>query len=286
MIQQMSNFYQRLIVSFIATVFILLAIYASAFAYFRPLFILTVASLIATALAEFYAIATKKNYVPLTNVGIVSSIVYVLASFLSTQSPALDFLPQAALVAILLTVFASFFVIDRSPLVNIAITCFGLLYVVVPLSYIVKIDYFFQLDGQQDGRLWLLYLLLVVKSNDVAAYFMGKQFGRKKLAPYISPNKTWVGTVYGIIASMITSAIFLYAADPQLISLPLEQSIILSLVLGILAQIGDLSESLLKRDGGVKDSNQLPGLGGILDMSDSLIFTAPMLYFFMKIHFA
>lgn len=286
MMQQMSNFYQRLVVGFIATVFMLLAIYFSAFPYIRPLFIVTVSALIAIALAEFYAIAAKKNYSPLTAAGIVASVIYVLSSFLSTQSTALDFLPQAVLVAIVLAVFMFFCVLDRSPFVNIAITCFGILYVVVPLTYIVNISYFFQHDGLQDGRLWLLYLLLVVKSNDIAAYIMGKQFGRKKLAPFISPNKTLVGAFFGVIASVAVSTIFLYIVDPASMRLPLEHSLALSFILGILAQIGDLSESLLKRDGGVKDSNQIPGLGGILDMADSLIFTAPMLYFFMKTYFA
>ena len=106
------------------------------------------------------------------------------------------------------------------------------------------------------------------------------------MAPYISPKKTWEGAIGGFFASLITSLFiyflvnYLYEVPP--INLSLFHSIWLAGVLSVIAQFGDLSESLLKRDVGVKDSNSIPGLGGMLDVVDSLVFTAPLMYIYLK----
>ena len=123
--------------------------------------------------------------------------------------------------------------------------------------------------------------------TDTGGFFIGKKFGKEKLAPYISPKKTWEGALGGFVAAIFSSiAVVFFASifDPEAFGLTLWQSIWLGAGIGICAQIGDLSESLLKRDGGIKDSNQVPGLGGMLDIVDSLVFSAPLVYIFLKVY--
>jgi phosphatidate cytidylyltransferase len=285
-ISAMNNFYQRVTVSLIATFLIALAVYLSAFAPFKLFFVGLTAAAIATALAEFYALAQNKGYKPLFYVGIIATAAYTLTTFYTTQNPGGDgYLLIAVLLATLLGAAVHFTVCGERPLDQIAMTLFGVLYVVVPLAFVINITYFFDDTGSQDGRLWLLYLFLVTKMTDVGGYTAGKMIGGPKLAPYISPNKTVAGALAGLAAATAASAFYCFLAvhfhwsfqGPALLG-----SLLLGFVMGVLAQLGDLVESLLKRDGGIKDSSSLPGLGGILDMADSLIFTAPLLYFYLR----
>jgi phosphatidate cytidylyltransferase len=144
----------------------------------------------------------------------------------------------------------------------------------------------FPFGSIQDGRWWLIYVLAVTKMTDIGAYFCGKLFGKTKLAAYISPKKTIEGSLGGLIIGIVTSYVFSEGMHGWLTPLPMiltvSQSIWLGGITSFLAQFGDLSESLLKRDMGVKDSNQLPGVGGMLDMMDSLVFTAPFIYIYLK----
>jgi phosphatidate cytidylyltransferase len=121
--------------------------------------------------------------------------------------------------------------------------------------------------------------------TDTGAYFTGKKFGKSKLAPHISPKKTIEGALGGMVFSLLTSLCFFFISDLFSLSMQISfmESFVLGILVGVIGQIGDLIESLLKRDGGIKDSNQLPGLGGILDVVDSLIFTTPLIYFFLRI---
>lgn len=281
-----SNLSQRLAVSAIAISIILLTIILSAYPYFRPIFLFTVATIVATALWEFYQISKRKHFTPLENVGIVGSIAYLVAVFLAAQSEHFLLLPQIALGATLIATLASYFTKGDQPLGNSAITLFGIAYLTLPLAYIININYFFPESDSQDGRMWLVYLIIVTKATDTAAYFIGKNYGQKKLAPYISPSKTLEGATAGACAAIAIALFFPLIvngiASSPLMSISLLQSLFLGIAIAALGQFGDLAESLLKRDAAVKDSNQLPGLGGVLDIVDSLIFTAPLLYFFLK----
>jgi phosphatidate cytidylyltransferase len=122
--------------------------------------------------------------------------------------------------------------------------------------------------------------------TNASAYFFGKSLGKNKLAPYISPKKTWEGAIGGFCIALIASMGFHVLANlpnnPIPISLSFWESIFLGGILSFLAQLGDLAESLLKRDVGVKDSSHIPGVGGILDIVDSLVFTSPALYLYLK----
>jgi phosphatidate cytidylyltransferase len=136
-----------------------------------------------------------------------------------------------------------------------------------------------------DGRLWLAYLVAVTKITDMGGYFMGKMWGKSKLAPHLSPGKTLIGGIAGFISAILLSlGFFLLSKYFQLESFKLNfiQAIFLGGVIGIFSQLGDLAESLLKRDAKVKDSNTIPGVGGVLDFLDSLLFTLPVLYLFLK----
>jgi phosphatidate cytidylyltransferase len=133
-----------------------------------------------------------------------------------------------------------------------------------------------------DGRWWIAYLLVVTKITDVGAYFAGSLWGRRKLAPAISPKKTIEGAIFGLACAMAASLAFSllgnYAGPFRLRTL---EWLFLGGLLGAVGQFGDLSESLLKRDANKKDSNALPGVGGVLDLVDSILFNAPIIYIYL-----
>jgi phosphatidate cytidylyltransferase len=131
-----------------------------------------------------------------------------------------------------------------------------------------------------DGRMLILYLIIVTKSGDIGAYIIGTLWGRHQLIPRISPKKSIEGTVASVIISF-SAAVLCKGLLP---AVSLANIFAIGALLSIIGQIGDLSESLIKRDCGVKDSGSVfPGLGGMLDMIDSLIFTAPILYFYLRL---
>ena len=158
-------------------------------------------------------------------------------------------------------------------IIGISTTIFGIVYISWSFSFLVKIRYL------EDGLVLLAALLLITKSCDIGAYLIGSRFGKHPLVPSISPHKTIEGALGGIIFSILAAIIFkptLHFSYPTLI--------LLGVGMSILGQLGDISESLIKRDCQVKDSgNIFPGLGGVLDQIDSLLFTAPVFYFFLSV---
>jgi phosphatidate cytidylyltransferase len=130
---------------------------------------------------------------------------------------------------------------------------------------------------QADGRDWVLFGLMVVFVSDTSAYFIGRRWGRRKLAPSISPGKTGVGTVGGLVAAGTAAALL-----SPLTPLTVVAAAILGLLLSLAGQIGDLAESYLKRSSGAKDaSGLLPGHGGLLDRMDSIVFAGALLYHYV-----
>ena len=170
---------------------------------------------------------------------------------------------------------------------------FGYVYIVAPLAMLV------QLRQQGSGAFLILYALIVVWTGDTVAYYTGRALGRHKLAPRISPGKTWEGTVGSFLGAVaMGTLVFAYSAsisgglervgllarsqgyEPPLLP-PLWQFALLSGCINVAAQIGDLAESLIKRGAGVKDSGTLlPGHGGLLDRIDALLFAAPVLWYY------
>lgn len=275
----MSNFLQRLTFGSILGAVLCVAIYFSNDPVLQPLFVLLIGIGICGALWEYYQISKGSGSHPVASLGIIGSLCYLVVIYLTLGNPAFVDWPWMTLGLILFVAFLSYFISGISPFINLAVTIFGVVYLTVPLSSIIAINLLY-------GRFWILYLFLVTKLTDIVAYFVGKQFGRHPLAPVISPKKTWEGALGGFFAGVFTSYL-MHKISLALYGQGLFDSSLQSLWFGglmsIIAQIGDLSESLLKRDSGVKDSSQLPGLGGLLDMVDSLVFTAPLLYFYLKL---
>lgn len=285
MLNTMSHLQQRLLVGSFVTLIFVIFIALSPYPYFRPFFALILSLIVGGAVFEYYKIAKAKGFLPLDTIGIIGAFSYVFAVFLSTQSNGMSFVPSLILILIGLSIFTNYFVTGPNPFGNIAVTFFPLAYLAMPLACILNITYFFPSGSIQDGRWWLIFLLMVTKMTDTGAYFIGKLFGKHRLAPYISPGKTWEGAFGGFIMALATSLFlfylvnYIYTTPP--INLSLFQSLWLGGVLSVIAQFGDLAESLLKRDAQIKDSNQLPGLGGVLDIVDSVVFTAPFMYMYL-----
>lgn len=153
----------------------------------------------------------------------------------------------------------------------ISATVMGTLWIGGGLSFLIVLR-----DLPDHGRLALVTLLVAVWAGDTFAYFGGRVFGRHKMAPSTSPGKTWEGFVFGTAATIFVTFVALYKQD----FLTIRESIILGVVLALAGPIGDLFESLLKRDAGVKDSGSiLGGHGGMLDRLDAFLFAAPAAYF-------
>ena len=172
---------------------------------------------------------------------------------------------------------------DIPPLETMAYTVFGLFYVPWLFNCITKIIYVApRVEGALVGQYYVLYLIAVSKFSDMGAYLVGSLIGRHKMVPHISPAKTWEG-FGGALAFSLLASYGLRALMPVKLGL-LDQidCLVMGLTLSVVAVIGDLAESILKRSTGVKDSGRLlPGIGGVLDLIDSLLFTAPVLYFYL-----
>jgi phosphatidate cytidylyltransferase len=163
---------------------------------------------------------------------------------------------------------------------------FGLIYVAYPLTLIPL------LWKQEDGTALIVFLMVCVWAGDIAALYVGRTIGKHKLAPLLSPNKTWEGAIASVAGSVLVAGLVVYISDQLTargntilhISEPLWQSLLLAVILNIAAQIGDLLESAIKRGAGVKDSgSMLPGHGGILDRIDALLLAAPVLWYVLLI---
>jgi phosphatidate cytidylyltransferase len=286
MLEKMSHLNQRLAVGLAVVCLILTAIYFSPYPYFRPFFALIASAIIGGAVWELYIMSKSKGVRPLESLGILGSVIYVVSVFWSTQSGSV-LLPGSVLAGLLFLSFLHFFFRQGCILFDLSVTYFAIGYLTIPLAFLVNINYYFASDSPQDGRWWLIFLILVSKLTDTGAFFCGRYFGRTKMAPEISPKKTWEGAIGGTLLAMTAAALYYVVTDHlqwQEMHGQFFWSILpLSFVLSVFAQFGDLSESMLKRDAGFKDSNQLPGLGGVLDIVDSLVFTTPILYIFLKL---
>jgi phosphatidate cytidylyltransferase len=266
----MTNLQQRLLVGSGSSLFVISLLLYSDQTAVLWLFACTLTTLIALAARELYQASTLRGYAPLAILGIPTCIAYCIATFLSP-----DALPvqETVLFFFGLLLFAHYMKRGEKPMENMASTLFGVAYLAIPLSLMFPI-----IQSVPEGKWWLLYLIAITKATDAAAYFAGKAFGKRKLAPVLSPKKTMEGAFIGTAAALVIGALFGYYHS----AFSMQKALPASLLLSLLAHFGDLSESLLKRDAGVKDSSHLPGLGGILDMLDSLVFTTPALYLLLR----
>lgn len=165
-------------------------------------------------------------------------------------------------------------------IVNLALSLFTMVYVGIPMAFAALLR---QFHDNHWGMAALVSVVLIVKMSDTGAYFVGKSLGRRKLVPTLSPGKTVAGGIGCLLFAVGAAFLFTQLLAPWMtgesVKSPLWGAIIYGLILAVIGVIGDLSESLIKRDMGRKDSsNWLPGLGGILDILDSLLLTMPVAY--------
>lgn len=166
------------------------------------------------------------------------------------------------------------------PTGNLALAALSVLYLGGLVGFFVQLRLLPDSGGLSFGLAPLVSLVLVVKVSDTGQFFVGKQFGQRKLAPILSPNKTWEGAVGGIGASaLVTATILTLYLESMTGWTGWGRVLLYCFLLSVAGLLGDLAESLLKRDAGVKDSSSwLPGLGGVLDVLDSLLLAAPVAY--------
>jgi phosphatidate cytidylyltransferase len=244
------------------------------------------------ALWEFYGMLDHKGLPNFKIVGMICGAVMLAGSFyyFSRMGPARSYdFELAVLLFFLLTVFTRqmFAALrDDEPLQTMAYTLFGLLYVLWLFNFMTKIVYLIprSSNGAVMGQFYCLYLIVVTKFSDMGAYLVGSVIGRHQMIPHISPKKTWEGFA-GALGLSLLASLALYRLMPGHLSmLNWTHATVLGLLLGFAAVVGDLAESIIKRSTGVKDSgNFLPGIGGALDLVDSLLFTAPLLFFYLRL---
>ncbi len=246
-----------------------------------PLFVLVLVIIILCC-KEYVKILNHKGFHPSLTIMLFASIVFTTLTFLHR----FDLVPSM----LTLTIMASFLSVlfkGRQPyIVNVATTILGALYCVWLPCHILLIR---QIGQNNVGAfkfvisngLWLLlFVFIAVAITDIGAYYFGVNFGKHKLAEVISPKKTIEGALGGGICAILISVLGIFYTDLNLL-----EAIFGGLIITLSAQLGDLSESLIKRDAGVKDSsNILPGHGGMLDRFDGYIFAIPVAYYYFM-HF-
>jgi phosphatidate cytidylyltransferase len=242
-------------------------------------------------LIEFYGMVEKRGLVCFKYWGIAAGVLLMLATFIRSSglffdtggpSGAADF-EAVVLIVFVLGLCVRQFVskTNTAGILAISTTLFGLMYVPWLLNFIQKIE-FFPVEGVQ-GNFYILYFVLVTKFSDMGAYLVGSLIGKHKMIPRISPGKTWEGFAGAVVISTGASLLFAHLAGDRLYGMNWMHALILGVILSVSAVIGDLIESLFKREAGVKDSGKLfPGIGGILDLLDSLLFNAPLMYLYLR----
>jgi phosphatidate cytidylyltransferase len=272
------NFKRRFFESIIIIAIVLLLIIFSQNIFTMALILVLVSFLAGVGAFEYFKMLELKNIIISKYLFITTVVLGVISFFIASQFHAYRTLPASLVFVFIFLYFIFQFKNAEGAIVKIASSTFGFIYIAVPLGLMLSILYINRIDG----RVWLMYLLLVTKITDIGGYLGGSIFGKRKLAINISPNKTKEGFIAGLFLAVLSSIVYAFLFKSGL-RITFLEALFLGLMLGIIGQIGDLCESLLKRDAKIKDSNMLPGLGGVLDMLDSLIFNIPIVYFFLQI---
>jgi phosphatidate cytidylyltransferase len=253
---------------------------AIALVYFGDWVLAIVLSVLAALAAwEFYRMARETGALPLEPAGIALAALLPIA--VHAQRLGVYTLSLTAIVCMILVLFASTIWLRGpagKPVSSVSITVFGILYAGL-FSYIYAVRYHDYAVGALAGTVLVFLPILITWATDVGAYTFGRTFGKKKLIPSVSPGKTVEGAVGGLGLAIIICLLyvrFLLMPYAQL-GLTIQGAVLFAIVVSVAAQTGDLAESLLKREAGVKDSSRiLPGHGGILDRFDSLLFVMPI----------
>ncbi len=228
-------------------------------------FLAVVEAFVILGLIEYFDLAEKKGFFINRYLGLTFGALLPLPCYFPGEAVILT----AAILCLFIFNFHRH--LKDHAIVSSALTLFGLVYVAWFFSFLTKIRVL------EHGALWIFYLIFIIKMGDAAAYFIGKSFGAHKYIVHVSPNKSVEGAVAGFLVTVAVSVL----SKVYLSHTPISHLVVLGVVFAILGQLGDLAESLLKRDAGVKDSGNIPGLGGVLDVVDSLLLTIPVLYYYL-----
>jgi phosphatidate cytidylyltransferase len=234
------------------------------------------------ALFEFYVLAKQRGLKPDTGAGFLASIAIAVVFIFPTD------LYNVLLVQLIIMALTGGTLVATTlrgapydkMLASVGATILGVLYIALLGSHLMSVRLWFKPELAKD---LLSYFFLVLMGADAGAYYVGRAFGKNKLAPTISPGKTWEGVLGGVGAALVMATLSHYWFFPEL---PLKFGLPLAVVMTVLGILGDLSESALKRGAGAKDAADiLPGHGGLLDRLDSLLFNAPLIYYFARFYF-
>jgi len=248
-------------------------------------FCLLVGAAVVLGEIEFWLLARKKQVRADMTAGLLSGLA-LLTIFYFTSPGKLPDLLMIQLVLLLLVVGSLTAAMVRGApfdrmILSVGVTILSVMYVVLLGGHLIAVRTGFP---PALSRHLLSFFFLVIMGSDTAAYYGGRTFGRHKLAPSISPGKTWEGAVAGMLASLLLAVASHYWF---FLNLPIKFALPLAAVMNVMGVFGDLTESALKRSVSMKDTAQiLPGHGGILDRIDSLLFNAPVIYYFAWVYFS
>lgn len=282
-------FARRLLSFVVLWTIVLTALFSSNRSVSDYVFLAIMIFLAAAGLAEFYGLVEKRDLVCFKWCGLLGGLLLMVGTFLNltglagtSGSPARvnDFETSFLILFVLGLCLRQFFSRSNTAgILAISTTLFGLMYVPWLLNFIQKINFF----PGVDGHYYLLYFVLITKISDSGAYVVGSLIGRHKMIPRISPGKTWEGFGGALLASIGFSLLFVHFLGGKMAGMNWLHALILGFLLGLAAVVGDLIESIFKREAGVKDSGKFfPGIGGILDLLDSLLFNAPIMYLYLR----
>lgn len=286
---KLRTFLRRLLSFVVLWTIVLLALFSHNRALSDYVFLVIMVFLAVTGLAEFYGLVEKRELVCFKWWGLLGGLLLMIGTFLNltgligtSGSPARvnDFETSFLILFVLGLCLRQFFSRSNTAgILAISTSLFGLMYVPWLLNFIQKINFF----PGVEGHYYLLYFLLITKFSDTGAYVVGSLIGRHKMIPRISPGKTWEGFGGAILGSVLASLVFVHFLGPRMFGMNKFHAITLGVILSVGAVVGDLIESIFKREAGVKDSGKFfPGIGGILDLLDSLLFNAPIMYLYLR----
>ncbi|HCF96890.1 MAG: CDP-archaeol synthase [Verrucomicrobiota bacterium] len=229
----------------------------------------------------------RKAVMPVLMVGSVLLIVGTYAVLKDGQNPDLAHWIEKA-SALFVLIGSAVVIMCRGELSggleDLGVTMLAFLLGAWTVNHLNLLNFFF--SGGPLGRQVILWIIIVTKFMDAGAFAVGSLIGRHKIVPRISPKKTWEGTIGGVVASTLTGALMYLAFRPSMQGAGIGWGHVLAVapILGMVGFWGDLAGSLVKRSAGVKDSGQIfPGIGGMLDLMDSLLFTLPLSYLLLKL---
>jgi phosphatidate cytidylyltransferase len=268
----LSDNVKRIIVAIVAIPLILLASYFGSYYFFAFVLIIGLVSYY-----EFVVLIKNKN----ANANLWLGL-FLIALLITNQFKPVIGTYTLIGIALLLLLTAELFRNKNSAILNLGATLIGLFYIGLFSSFLIALREFYpNVNGiYVRGGYIIISMLASIWICDSAAYYGGTAFGKHKLFPRVSPKKSWEGAIFGFIFAVGAFA----AAKPFLLDfLTWKDVIILGVITGVIGQLGDLVESLLKRDAGVKDSSGLiPGHGGMFDRFDSLLFSSPVIWLYLK----